>query len=180
MTLGLDYYNGSVSQLTAFKTVTGVTYPLCRTASATGNAYGVVNDWSVVVDQQGVIRYKQPGVNVTAINNIIDQLLASSDVDENPENLAGFELHQNYPNPFNPATTIKFDLLKPERVSLKIYSARGELVVALAEERQFGAGAHAFSWSAQNQIGKRVASGVYFYELRGASFMARKKMLLLQ
>jgi len=175
----LDYYNGSASQLTAFKLATGVTYPLCQMTSATGVAYGVVNDWSVVVDQQGLIRYKQPGVNVTAINNIIDQLLASSEVDDNPENLDGFELHQNFPNPFNPNTSISFDLLKPERVSLKIYNARGERVIALLEERQLGAGAHAFAWNALDQNGKRVASGVYFYELRGARFMARKKMLLL-
>ncbi len=179
MTFGLDYYNGSVTQLTAFKNVTGVTYPLCRTASATGNAYGVVNDWSVVVDQQGLIRYKQPGVNVTAINNIIDQLLASSDVDENPENIAGFELHQNYPNPFNPTTTIKFDLLKPGRVALRIYNALGQEIVTLVEQ-SFAAGEHAFTWNALDRHGRRAASGIYFYELKSARFTARKKMVLLQ
>jgi hypothetical protein len=175
----LDYYNGSVTQLTAFKSVTGVTYPLCRTASATGNAYGVVNDWSVVVDQQGLIRYKQHGVNVAAINNVIDQLLASSQVDENPENLAGFELHQNYPNPFNPRTTIRFDLLKPDRVTLRIYNALGQEVVTLVEQN-FTAGEHAFAWNAQDERGRSVASGIYFYELKGARFTARKKMVLLQ
>lgn len=176
----MDYYNGSASQLTAFKNVTGVTYPLCQTASATGVAYGVVNDWSVVVDQAGIIRYKQPGVNVSAINNVIDQLLTASRVDDNPENLNGYELHQNFPNPFNPNTTIRFDLLKSERVSLKIYNARGEEIVALLEERQLGAGAHAFGWNAHDRNGKRVASGVYFYELRGIRFTERKKMVLLQ
>ena len=165
--------------MTAFKNVTGVTYPLCRTASATGNMYGVVNDWSVVVDQQGIIRYKQPGVNVTAINNIINQLLAASDVDENPVNIAGFALHQNYPNPFNPATTIRFDLLKPDRVTLRVYNALGQEVVTLLEQN-IAAGEHAFQWEALDKRGRRAASGIYFYELRGTNFTTRKKMILLQ
>lgn len=175
----MDYYNGNAAQVTTFKNVTGVTYPLCRTASATGNAYGVVNDWSVVVDQQGLIRYKQPGVNVNAINNVIDQLLASSEVDENPENLAGFELHQNYPNPFNPTTTIRFDLLKSDFVTLRIYNALGQEVLTLAE-RNFAAGEHALAWNALDRNGKRAASGIYYYELKSARFTARKKMILLQ
>lgn len=175
----MDYYNGNVAQLTAFKNVTGVTYPLCRTASATGNAYGVVNDWSVVVDQAGIIRYKQPGVNTTAINNVINQLLASSDVDESPENITGFELHQNFPNPFNPTTSIRFDLLKPERVALRIYNALGQEIVTLVEQN-VAAGEHAYTWNALDKNGKRAASGIYFYELQAANFVARKKMVLLQ
>lgn len=159
--------------------MTGVTYPLCRTASVTGNAYGVVTDWSVVVDQNGIIRYKQPGVNTTAINNLIKQLLAAADVDENPENITGYELHQNFPNPFNPATTIRFDLLKPERVALRIYNALGQEVVTLLEQN-VSAGEHAFTWNALDKNGKRAASGIYFYELQGATFVARKKMVLLQ
>lgn len=175
----MDYYNGNAAQVTTFKNVTGVTYPLCRTASATGNAYGVVNDWSVVVDQQGVIRYKSPGVNVTAINNVIDQLLAASEVDENPENLSGFELHQNYPNPFNPSTTIRFDLRKPDFVTLRIYNALGQDVITLAEGN-FAAGEHALAWNALDRHGKRAATGIYYYELKSARFTARKKMILLQ
>lgn len=36
-----------------------------------------------------------------------------------------YALHQNYPNPFNPSTTISFDLVEPNNVTLKIYNSIG-------------------------------------------------------
>ncbi len=175
----MDYYNGTAGQLGVFKSTTGVTYPLCRTASATGVAYGVTNDWSVVVDQQGIIRYKQHGVNVSAINAVIDRLLATTGVSENGEPVTRFTLHQNYPNPFNPSTQIAFELAKSTQVRLRVYTVRGELVATLLDQN-FNAGRHQAVWRAHDQYGKAVAAGVYFYELQAGNFSERKKMVLLR
>ncbi|MGH7493589.1 MAG: T9SS type A sorting domain-containing protein [bacterium] len=175
----MDYYDGTPSQLDVFRTVTGITYPLCRMASPTGRAYGVTNDWSVVVDQQGIIRYKQPGANVSAINTVIDQLLANTGVAGNHWPARNFVLHQNYPNPFNPATRITFELIKNLRVSLKIYNAHGQLVETLLDQN-LGFGQHEVTWNAQDRSGRVAASGVYFYELRAGELSERKKMVLMQ
>ena len=165
--------------MSAFQQTTGITYPLALTASDVGNLYGVVNDWSVVVDQQGIIRYKQPGVNVTAINSVIDNLLATTGVEEESAAPRDFELKQNYPSPFNPATKIVFAIPTAERVSVKIYDAQGRLVQTLLDSPR-AAGRHEVEWNGLNRQNEPASSGVYFYLLQGGSFKEMKKMILLR
>ena len=175
----MDYYDGTPSQLDVFRAITGITYPLCRLASPTGRAYGVTNEWNVVVDQQGIIRYKNFGTNLAAITAVIDQHLANSGISENPAAERGFVLHQNYPNPFNPATHIAFELLKGAAVSLKVFSLRGELITTLLDQ-DLRTGRYEVAWNAKDEQAKPVASGIYFYELRTGAFSERRKMLLMQ
>jgi hypothetical protein len=154
-----------------------------------GNLYGVVNDWSVVVDQQGIIRYKQPGVNVSAINTVIDNLLAATGVDGELTAPRDFELKQNFPNPFssaagsrlvgNPATSIAFTIPIAQKVSLQIYDAQGRLVRILIDA-PFSAGRHEVAWNGLDQQNKTAASGAYFYILQSGGFREMKKMLLLR
>lgn len=177
--IGLDYYNGNSTQWRSFQQSTGITYPLALTASDVGNLYGVVNDWSVVVDQQGIIRYKQPGVNVTAINTVIDNLLAATGVNEEPATPREFELKQNFPNPFNPTTRLTFTMPAAQKVSLKIYDAQGRLVQTLIDA-PLSAGRHEVEWNGLNQQNEFAASGVYFYILQSGNFRATKKMILMR
>lgn len=156
-----------------------------------GNLYGVINDWSVVVDQQGIIRYKQPGVNITAINTVIDNLLATTAVDEQPAIVRGFELKQNFPNPFssaagsraiggaNPTTSIAFTLPAAQKVSLQIYDSQGRLVRTLLDA-PVAAGRHEVAWNGLTQQNVAAVSGVYFYVLHSGNFRAMKKMILLR
>ncbi|MBV6505547.1 MAG: hypothetical protein ILNGONEN_01110 [Syntrophorhabdaceae bacterium] len=154
-----------------------------------GNLYGVINDWSVVVDQQGIIRYKQPGVNISAINTVIDNLLATTAVDEQPATVRGFELKQNFPNPFagaagsrpagNSTTSIAFTLPRAQRVSLKIYDNQGRLVHTLLDA-PIAAGRHAVVWNGLTQQNEAAAAGVYFYVLHSSPFREMKKMLLIR
>lgn len=144
-----------------------------------GNLYGVVNDWSVVIDQQGIIRYKQPGVNVTAINAVIDNLLAATGVDDEATTVRGFELKQNFPNPFNPTTSIVFTIPVAQKVSLKIYDAQSRLVQTLIDA-PFSPGRHEVTWNGLNQQNTVAASGVYFYILESGSLREMKKMILLR
>lgn len=144
-----------------------------------GNLYGVVNDWSVVVDQQGIVRYKQPGVNATAINAVIDNLLAATGVDEEAAAVRDFSLQQNFPNPFNPTTSIAFTIPAAQRVSLKIYDAQSRLVQTLLEATLV-AGRHAVTWNGLNQQNEAAASGVYFYILQSGNWREMKKMTLMR
>ncbi|MBE0478731.1 S8 family serine peptidase, partial [Candidatus Aerophobetes bacterium] len=88
-------------------------------------------------------------------------------------------LYQNYPNPFDLQTTIKFYLATPAHVILKIYNMQGQLVKTLVDEYR-GADNHSEIWNADNDAGNKVASGVYFYQIRAGIFVSMKKMLLMK
>ena len=85
-----------------------------------------------------------------------------------------FALYQNYPNPFNPTTTIKYDLPKDSRVSLKLFNILGQETATLVNEEQ-KAGYRSIEWNATH-----CASGVYFYRLEAGNFTSVKKLLLLK
>jgi hypothetical protein len=89
-----------------------------------------------------------------------------------------FELKQNYPNPFNPETVIKFQLPQVSEVEICIFNLQGQKVATLVRGHQT-AGAHKISWNGTDESGRRVASGVYLYQLKAGDFVQAKKMLLL-
>jgi hypothetical protein len=85
-----------------------------------------------------------------------------------------FNLEQNYPNPFNPCTTIEFSLPKSAFVTLMVYNLLGEEVATLVAEKRI-AGIHRVDWDA-----RRLASGVYLYELKAGEFEQSKRLILLR
>lgn len=91
----------------------------------------------------------------------------------------GFELNQNYPNPFNPATTIDFTLPNAQNVNLVVYNLLGQAVKILQAGRM-SAGSHSVQWYATDEMGRSVASGVYFYRLLVDGEALTRKMLLLR
>ena len=91
-----------------------------------------------------------------------------------------FALNQNYPNPFNPSTQISFDVPQGgEHIMLNIYNILGQNVSILVNG-VMNPGTYTMEWNATDEAGNPVASGIYFYELRSSSFIARKKMLLIR
>ena len=101
-------------------------------------------------------------------------------VDDNESIPDYFALHQNYPNPFNPSTQISFDVPQgAEHIMLNVYNILGQNVSTLVNG-VMNPGQYTMEWNATDEVGHPVASGIYFYELRSASFTARKKMLLIR
>ncbi len=90
-----------------------------------------------------------------------------------------FQLLQNYPNPFNPTTVIKFRLETSGPVQLSVYDELGREVRTLMDGYQ-SAGWKQIVWDARDNANRPVASGVYFYALRGENKMDAKKMILLK
>ena len=90
-----------------------------------------------------------------------------------------FTLGQNFPNPFNPSTTIRYELPKQTKVTLKIYNLLGQEVKTLVNTTQ-QAGFHTIKWTGRNGAGYAVSSGLYFYRLVAGEFSKAKKMLLLK
>jgi hypothetical protein len=92
---------------------------------------------------------------------------------------SAYKLSQNFPNPFNPTTTIKFDIRAKGHVSLKIYNVAGQLVKTMVDE-VMDAGSYTKEWKGTNNLGAKVASGVYFYRLEAGEYENVKKMVLLR
>lgn len=172
-------YNGTASQVQAFKNQTGVTYPLGLNASSATGLYGVIRDYSAVVDQGGILRYKGAGVNTNDIKPLIENLLAVTGINDDNQTVDNFVLAQNYPNPFNPATNIKFSIPSAQHVTIKIYNSLGQHVRTLLDNRM-NAGAHEISWNGLDQSGKAAASGIFYYVMEADNFKEIKKMMLMR
>lgn len=129
---------------------------------------------------------KQEVTNLSA-NQIhtITEPERSNAVANNAINLpANFSLSQNFPNPFNPTTKISYELPTRGRVTLRLFSANGQLIRFYQAETK-EAGVHELHWNGTDASGVRVASGVYFYQLTFERAQAHtvseiKKMIFIQ
>ena len=117
------------------------------------------------------------------------------------------KLHQNYPNPFNPSTTISFSLTteltglrnatprQAENTEIVIYNLRGQKIKTLDCSNSFAANArdsrswknardsrstYTVIWNGDDDNGKPVSSGVYFYKLKAGDFEETRKCLLMK
>jgi hypothetical protein len=92
---------------------------------------------------------------------------------------ATFSLGEAYPNPFNPSTTIGFSIPGEMPVRLEIYGMDGRRVAVLVDET-LGAGPHEALWLGRDDMGRQVASGVYFSKLLAGSQSQVRKMTLMK
>jgi DNA-binding beta-propeller fold protein YncE len=97
--------------------------------------------------------------------------------DPEPESIIAdkYVLKQNYPNPFNPDTKIEFTIPANEHVSVNVYNLEGRLVKTLINQ-ELRSGQHAVQWDGTNDIGTKVATGMYIYQLKTNSLVLNRKM----
>jgi hypothetical protein len=93
--------------------------------------------------------------------------LATASASYSSASLAGS--WSNFPNPFSPAqgsTRFAFFLPAPARVTLEIWTCRGERVYRALDGEPLAAGLHQdISWDGRNGGGSAVQSGVYLAQL---------------
>ena len=108
---------------------------------------------------------------------VLEQLLAALTPKET-------ELLANYPNPFNPETWIPYRLAEDAFVTLTIYDRAGQVVRTLEVGHRIASAyesrSKAVYWDGRNDVGERVASGVYFYHLSAGEYSDTRKMLILK
>ena len=94
------------------------------------------------------------------------------------------QLLQNYPNPFNPETWIPYQLSADSPVSVSIYDKTGGLVRTLSLGIQsagfYNSRGRAAYWDGRNDDGERVASGLYFYQLRTPTFHQTRRLVIVK
>lgn len=90
------------------------------------------------------------------------------------------KLQQNYPNPFNPTTSIEYSIQYDAKIELSIFNIKGQKVRQLVNE-QLESGKHSVIWVGEDDNGKQVSSGIYYYKLIvNGKTEAVKKCLLLK
>jgi hypothetical protein len=89
-----------------------------------------------------------------------------------------YSLSQNVPNPFSggSGTRINFTVAEAGVAEVRIFDVSGRLIRKIATEAKLGD--NFVSWDGRTDGGRRMASGVYFYQLRVADYASHKKMLL--
>ena len=89
------------------------------------------------------------------------------------------ELGANYPNPFNPTTTISFTLKEAIDVKIDVYNITGQYVKTLIN-KHLEADNHNIAWNGNDNEGKSVSSGVYYYKMQAGRYTSTKKMILMK
>jgi hypothetical protein len=180
ISLGIDCWDGSESQVQNFKLSTNpaLKYPLLLKGRATMNAYKITYETSMVIDQKGIIRYLESGVNLSQIQKTIDELILS-EIDNKPGSVLTFELQGNYPNPFNPQTVIPFSVDSPQMVRLGIFDMLGREIQTLFSGA-LPTGDYTRIWDGKNRLGHDMPSGVYFYRLTGDTRTITRRLMLLR
>ncbi|NQV49100.1 MAG: T9SS type A sorting domain-containing protein [Candidatus Marinimicrobia bacterium] len=107
---------------------------------------------------------------------LIDSTTVSVESKLIPEDYA---LKANYPNPFNPSTSIGFDLPEAGLVRLEILDLKGRQVALLIND-DYAAGSYEAIWSALDNRGDPLGTGVYFYRLTAGRHSMVRKMILLK
>ncbi len=90
-----------------------------------------------------------------------------------------YRLSDNYPNPFNPTTVIQYTVPKAGKVSIAIYNVLGEKVKTLVNA-VMTPGTYSAIWNGTDDNGKRVTTGVYFYQLKAQNAVITKKMTFIK
>jgi len=90
-----------------------------------------------------------------------------------------FELHHSYPNPFNPETTIVFDIPQQAAVRLRVHDMLGQRVRTLVDGSRHP-GRYRVVWDGRDDLGRNLASGVYFAALEAAGYRSATKVLLVR
>jgi flagellar hook assembly protein FlgD len=84
--------------------------------------------------------------------------------------LALKDSYSNFPNPFaagREPTRFVFYLRSPGRVSLRLWTAHGEVVRTVLDGRAFGSGLQQdIQWDGRNGNGSPVVNGAYLAELQ--------------
>jgi hypothetical protein len=88
-------------------------------------------------------------------------------------------LLHNYPNPFNPFTTIRYGIPEDARVTIAIYNILGQRLTVLLDCPQV-AGYHVVTWDGRDPQGRKMASGIYLYQMKTGRLSLVEKMVLVK
>lgn len=88
-------------------------------------------------------------------------------------------LNQNRPNPFARLTQIEYGVPRPMQVDIAIYNAAGQRISTLVDEMK-SPGFYRVNWQGIDDLGRRLAEGVYFMRMITDELTDTKKMIYIR
>jgi hypothetical protein len=85
-----------------------------------------------------------------------------------------------HPKKADKTATIKYFIINPAKVNLKIYNLIGELVMTLVDNQSKVAGSYNEPWSGENDKGSTVASGIYLVHIEAGGENATEKICVVK
>ncbi|MBN1755035.1 T9SS type A sorting domain-containing protein [bacterium] len=90
-----------------------------------------------------------------------------------------YALSYNYPNPFNSFTDIKFTIPGKCSASFKVFDLLGKTLYS--ENLFYGEnGTYRYLYRGEDSSGKKLPTGIYFYQFQSGDFREIRKMLILR
>ncbi len=105
-------------------------------------------------------------------------IITIAGVESKDKEVTDFKLYQNYPNPFSERTTITYQIKQQAPIVISIYNILGQKVKTFRQEFA-GQNIGQVQWDGRDGLGKKVASGIYFYSVSVGDKRQVKKMLFV-
>ena len=187
--LGVDLWNGTPAQLTAFQTQTGVQFPLLLNgAAATGgdvqSLYGTYDNY-VILDAQGIVRYhaalKWPHGNryhLDEIRAVLDPLVPRTAAVAPPV-VTSLRMSVG-PLPARGRATLRLELpALATHLRVDVIDASGRVVRAL-HDAAANPGAFTLEWDGRDGAGVPVSPGVYLARAQAGERIVTAKLVWLR
>ena len=128
--VGVDTWNGNSSAVQSYKSTTGIEYTLLLNGSALEDSYNTTYDRIIIVDQQGVIKYKSSTVanktTTAAASSVISGLL------EGTSSIIGRDINSKQfllsPNIIQNELRIGNPFDQVQQVKIEIFDLTGKVV----------------------------------------------------
>ncbi len=193
----MEYYHYGVSEFDAYGTVNipygsysclrARTYDTCAMTvyvSYIPILYDTTTfiNYQFVAEDYGAVVCVKSDTNETNPNYteafVLERLtLFLSGIEDN-EKLKNIEC-SSYPELFSDYTIIQYTLPKQCQVELTFYDMSGRKVSSLAKGIQ-GKGSYSYRWYGNNDSGKKLSSGIYFYRLKAGNKVHTGKIALMR
>ena len=93
--------------------------------------------------------------------------------------LSTLSLGENYPNPFSATTVFDLELARDAHVSVDVFDVAGRRVRAIDLGR-VSAGSQRLAFDGLDEIGRPLASGVYFYRVASGGAVTTRKIVIVR
>jgi hypothetical protein len=136
-------------------------------------------DWFVnAFNRLGVLTQDRTPKKTWAVWNAVHQLPRTGITGSRPPRHEENTVISNYPDPFNHATSIRYELAQPARVSIAVFDLEGNPVKELLPYAAQTTGTHRIQWAGTDDSGNKVPSGSYVCLVKYGNNVVIKKMMV--
>jgi len=128
--IGIDTWDGNSAGVANFQTSTGISYPLCLKGSDIEELYQTTYDRIVVIDREGIIRYKSTANATSEVVNTAAEIISSLLISTGIDNASGLTDLIVYPVPAVERIFVRTSSNKAGNALIRIINPSGQIVIS--------------------------------------------------